>query len=77
MKPLAHHEGTRAGFQPDWHQLIQAEYAQMPGLALTLAQAQRLWGLDPEICSDILEGLRVSGALRLGRDARYRRARES
>jgi hypothetical protein len=25
---------------------VRGEYAEMPGLTLTLAQAQRLWGLD-------------------------------
>jgi hypothetical protein len=27
-------------------QRIRAEYSEMPGLCLTVAQAQRLWGLD-------------------------------
>jgi hypothetical protein len=62
---------------PDWRQLIHAEYTQMPGLALTLAQAQRLWGLDHGTCEAVLEDLRQSGALRLGRDGRYRLVRES
>jgi hypothetical protein len=29
---------------------IRAEYAEMPGLKLTAAQAQRLWGLDRQSC---------------------------
>lgn len=61
----------------DWRQLIQAEYTQMPGLALTLPQAQRLWGLDERTCRGLLEGLRQAGTLRLGRDGRYRLVRES
>jgi hypothetical protein len=30
---------------------IQGEYHEMPGLSLTEAQAQRLWGLDRRTCS--------------------------
>jgi hypothetical protein len=30
----------------DWLQLIRAEYLESPGLRLTKAQVQRLWGLD-------------------------------
>jgi hypothetical protein len=34
---------------------MRAEYMEMPGLQLTRAQAQRLWGLDTETCSQLLE----------------------
>ena len=34
---------------------IRAEYLEMPGLRLTPAQAQRLWGLDAETCQRFLE----------------------
>ena len=30
----------------EWVRLIQAEYAEMPGLRLSRRQAQRLWNLD-------------------------------
>lgn len=30
----------------EWVRLIQAEYAEMPGLRLSKRQAQRLWNLD-------------------------------
>jgi hypothetical protein len=38
-------------------QRIQGEFVEMPGLCLTTAQAQRLWGLDPEVCSALLGAL--------------------
>ena len=38
-------------------QRICAEYFEMPGLQLTLKQAQRLWGLDEETCAHALEFL--------------------
>ena len=33
---------------------IQGEYIEMPGLRLTVAQAQRLWGLDRAVCDAVL-----------------------
>lgn len=41
----------------DWLQLIRAEYLEMPGLSLTLAQAQRLWCLDANDCRTLLDTL--------------------
>jgi hypothetical protein len=38
-------------------QRIQGEYVEMPGLRLTAAQAQRLWGLEREACAALLEDL--------------------
>lgn len=36
---------------------IRGEYLEMPGLRLTRAQAQRLWGLDEQTCLQLLESL--------------------
>lgn len=36
---------------------IQAEYHEMPGLKVTEPQAQRLWGLDGNMCSLVLAAL--------------------
>lgn len=36
---------------------IKSEFVEMPGLKLTPAQAQRLWGLDAEFCEAILGAL--------------------
>jgi hypothetical protein len=38
-------------------QRIQGEFVEMPGLRLTAAQAQRLWGLDRDVCSRLLRAL--------------------
>jgi len=38
-------------------QRIQGEYSEMPGLRLTAAQAQRLWGLERAICDELLGAL--------------------
>lgn len=36
---------------------IQGEFRDMPGLRLTPAQAQRLWGLDKNRCLTLLNAL--------------------
>jgi hypothetical protein len=36
---------------------VKGEYLEMPGLRLTPAQAQRLWGLDRESCQALLGAL--------------------
>jgi DNA-binding IclR family transcriptional regulator len=51
-------------------QRICAEYLEMPGLQLTLKQAQRLWGLDAETCARSLDFLVARGFLaRTARDS--------
>jgi len=42
---------------------IYSEYLEMPGLRLTLEQAQRLWGLDAETCASSLNFLVENGFL--------------
>jgi DNA-binding IclR family transcriptional regulator len=48
----------------DWVHVIQAEYLEMPGLQLTMAQVRRLWGLEDQACRRILEQLVATGFLR-------------
>lgn len=42
---------------------IKREYEEMPGLALTAEQAQRLWALEPRMCSAVLDRLVETGYL--------------
>jgi hypothetical protein len=51
---------------------ICGEYLEMPGLRLTCAQAQRLWGLDQQTCVTILDTLIGDGFLQRA-DGRYLR----
>jgi hypothetical protein len=37
--------------------LVRGEYLEMPGLRLTKAQAQRLWGLDAPTCDKVIKTL--------------------
>ena len=50
---------------------IYSEYLEMPGLRLTSAQGQRLWGLDARQCGAALELLVDAGFLRRTDDGQY------
>lgn len=52
-------------------QAICDEYAGWPGLRLTLAQAQRLWHLDPPTALTLLEELVARRILKRLPDGRY------
>ena len=52
-------------------QRIQGEYLEMPGLRLTPAQAQRLWGLTRHECESLLRTLLDSQFLRRTRDGSF------
>jgi hypothetical protein len=58
----------------DWLQLIRAEYLEVPGLCLTKAQVQRLWGLDPVTSEALLAALVEGKFLRCTRQKAYVRA---
>ena len=58
----------------DWIQLVQSEYAEMPGLHLSKCQAQRLWNLDPGSCEMIFEALEASHFLKRMPNDSYVRA---
>lgn len=42
---------------------VRGEFMEMPGLRLSLPQAQRLWGLDSTRCEAVLNALVDSGIL--------------
>jgi hypothetical protein len=50
---------------------VRGEYAEMPGLRLTLPQAQRLFGLESAACAVIFENLTRDNFLCRGRDGRF------
>jgi hypothetical protein len=57
MKPVI------AAPAPDIVGRVRAEFIEMPGLKLTVAQAQRLWGLDRSTCEWVIEKLTEAGFL--------------
>ena len=56
-----------------WRDVIGAEYESLPRLSLTVTQAMRLWSIDEEIASRVLDSYVESGYLVRDADARYRR----
>ena len=54
-------------------QRIQGEFVEMPGLRLTPAQAQRLWGLEREVCDALLGALVDAKFLAQTRDGAFMR----
>ena len=49
--------GAQRVLDPELLRRICGEFLEMPGLRLTRAQAQRLWGLDDVTCSLMLDFL--------------------
>ena len=52
---------------------LRAEFLEMPGLRLNVAQTQRLCGVDRTLCQDVLDALVDVKFLRLSADGRYSR----
>jgi hypothetical protein len=61
----------------DAAELIQMEYAEMPGLKLTFWQARRLWNLSEDVCERALAALTRSGFLVQTADGSYMRASDA
>ena len=59
---------------PSITERIRGEFREMPGLALTVEQARRLWSLDPSTCSVVLTQLVETGFLCRRADGAYGRA---
>ena len=53
---------------------VRGEFREMPGLALTLAQAGRLWSLDAATCAEVLAQLVGTGFLCQRPDGAFCRA---
>jgi hypothetical protein len=45
------------------HERVRGEYREMPGLRLTVAQAARLFNLEPKQCGQVFDRLVTDGAL--------------
>jgi hypothetical protein len=67
MPPRVRHAGSDVATLTPWSEdlarRIRNEYLEMPGLSLTLRQAQRMWQLHPSECEHLLDGLVESGFL--------------
>jgi Fic family protein len=65
---------ARSDAQRDLSRRIRAEYEEMPGLSVTLAQAQRLWCVDRQTCERVFTTLVEGGFLRRTTRDRFVRA---
>ena len=54
-----------------WLNRIRGEYREMPGLNLTPAQMQRLWGFEPHICAALVGSLVAARVLRCTSQGSY------
>jgi hypothetical protein len=54
-----------------WLSRIRAEYREMPGLSLTPAQMQRLFGVEPHVCEALIDSLVASHVLRRTFDGQF------
>jgi hypothetical protein len=55
----------------EWTRLVRGEFLEVPGLHLTRAQIQRLWDLECEACTDVLETLLLERFLLVTAAGRY------
>lgn len=55
---------------------IRSEYMEMPGLQLTLPQAQRLCGVERTVCKSLFDTLVAERFLWIKPDGRYARVSE-
>jgi len=53
---------------------VRGEYREMPGLRLTVPQAMRLWMLDRQTCSGVLDSLVAAHFLEQDRHGQYVKA---
>lgn len=60
-------------FTHDLNSMVRAEYLEMPGLCLTVAQAARLWNVSRDECLRTLDSLTQAGFLCRSKD-QYLRA---
>ena len=58
----------------DWLQIVRGQYLEMPGVALTRSEIQRMWSLDDTTCDALLDALVLGQFLRLTHRNRYVRA---
>jgi len=65
---------ARAEVMRELARRIQGEYIEMPGLSITLGQAQRLLAIDETTCTAVFRTLVKRGVLRRTSEGQYVRA---
>jgi len=69
--PATVQQRSRPEVDDDLMMRVRGEYREMPGLSLTIPQAQRLWGLDDSTCQTLFERLVETRFLRRTRYGRF------
>ena len=69
-RPVSRGEETARSPEAGLVRQVLGEYREMPGLALTMKQAARLWGSDEVTCRRIADVLVGQHLLRWSRDGR-------
>ena len=59
------------GLAEDTVRRVRAEFLEMPGLKLTVPQAQRLWGVDRPTCEAVIATLTATRFLVRTRDGAF------
>jgi hypothetical protein len=48
---------SAADIARSWIQIVRGEFLEIPGLLLTRSQVEHLWGLERDLCDEVLHGL--------------------
>ena len=65
------HVSQRADAVRELTARVRAEYAEMPGLCITLSQAQRLWAVDRHTCEMVFRELVARRVVRMTTKGRF------
>ena len=65
---------TEVAIAADWLSIVRGEFMEVPGLRLTRAEFQRMWGLDAPTCDALIGELEDSRFLRRTAQGAYVRA---
>jgi hypothetical protein len=67
---------SRGGEWDNWRRRVRSEFREMPGLILSVKQAQRLWHLDGAVVEQLFSELVDAGELRQTANGQFIRARQ-
>ncbi len=70
-KATLERRGARSDNVRELARRIEAEYTEMPGLSVTLPQAQRLFATDRHSCQTVFDRLIARGVLRRTTNGRF------
>ena len=69
--PATVQQRSRPEVDDDLMMRVRGEYREMPGLSLTIPQAEKLWGLEHSTCQTLFERLVEARFVRMTRHGRF------